>query len=213
MRINGIHALLLAGCLLCAGCLSPRSIDPQRYPLLPGKTHRSGCFLQMLSCSMALGTAVPPSWPVSKPEHPDVQKVQSGCGGLEMRMSRLRHRGIAQTEKNENVPLASEKPTSQFQQLCGRHTRTRSRSEAVDIREGFSKAGRRMEFSPCRSMGIFVYRSLITTAAKFEFYFGWARVGKILAIKNELARTTSKKLSPSLSPTDTIPATRGLTKK
>jgi hypothetical protein len=37
MRINGIHALLLAGCLWCTGCLSPRSIDSQRYPLLPGK--------------------------------------------------------------------------------------------------------------------------------------------------------------------------------
>lgn len=37
MIINGIRALFLAGCLLCAGCLSPRSIDPRKYPLLPEK--------------------------------------------------------------------------------------------------------------------------------------------------------------------------------
>jgi hypothetical protein len=36
--------MLLAGCLLYTGCLSPHSIDPRRYPLLPEKHADPGAF-------------------------------------------------------------------------------------------------------------------------------------------------------------------------
>lgn len=37
MSVSGIHALLLAGSLACAGCLSPCSTHPEQYPLIPDR--------------------------------------------------------------------------------------------------------------------------------------------------------------------------------
>jgi hypothetical protein len=49
MRASGIYILLLAGCLCCTGCLSLRSIDPQRYPPLPGKDTNSTAFIDAVA--------------------------------------------------------------------------------------------------------------------------------------------------------------------